>query len=313
MSTSDGSSKGFAVSATLHGAVAALMFFNFIVNRNEVEVPKIFELVAGEGDNYMAREAPALGTPGGVSIDIPRAPQPEPAQSAPAPQEIVMPAPKKQPEPVPDFRKKLQRDLSNAQAKARREITRQREIAAQRAAAEKRAAEARRAAAEKQQAEARRAEEQTRMTKAEFDRANQASSRPAPRKSGPLKVAKIDVEGIAKGVAGGSTANKVGGAGGRVLKTNNVDVLAAYDAMFKQRLRAEFEPPPGLSDSLMAEIEVRSNADGSLSGGRVTKSSGSAEFDRAVMDALKRVRMPARPDGRSEVIAFFFTMRERMQ
>ena len=105
----------------------------------------------------------------------------------------------------------------------------------------------------------------------------------------------------------------MGGAGGKALKSDNDDVLAAYDALFKQRLRAEFEPPPGLSDSLKAEIEVRSNADGSITGGRVTKSSGSPEFDRAVLEALRRVRMPARPDRKSELISFTFTMRERTE
>ena len=121
----------------------------------------------------------------------------------------------------------------------------------------------------------------------------------------------IDAEGIAKGVVGGSTANKVGGASGKALKTDNTDILAGYDALFKQRLRAEFEPPPGLSDTLKVEIEVRSNADGSLTGGRVAKSSGSPEFDRAVLEALRRVKMPPRPDKKSETIEFIFNMRER--
>ena len=102
----------------------------------------------------------------------------------------------------------------------------------------------------------------------------------------PVKVAKIDAEGIAKGVVGGSTANKVGGAGGKAMKADHDDVLGAYDALFKQRLRAEFEPPPGLSDSLQAEFEVRSDSDGTLSGGRVIKSSGNPDFDRAVLEAL---------------------------
>ena len=58
---------------------------------------------------------------------------------------------------------------------------------------------------------------------------------------------------------------------------------------------------------------MRSNADGTLTGWRISKSSGSEEFDRAVLDALRRVRMPARPDRKSEVIAFTFTMRERLE
>lgn len=308
----DGSSKGFLFSATLHGIAAGLLLLSMIAKRQDLEIPKVFELVAGEGDNYMAREAPALGTPGVVKIEIPKAPEPKPAapepvrqevveptppppapppKVVPAPTKVVTPAPKKEPDPVvPDFKKKLRRDVANAESKAKRDVKKQRD------------AEARRAA-----------EEQKKLTKEEFDRANKTKSSTSTAKSAPPKVAKIDVEGIAKGVTGGSSANKVGGAGGKALKTDNDDVLAGYDALFKQRLRTEFEPPPGLSDSLKAEVEVRSHADGTLSGGRITKSSGSAEFDRAVMDALHRVRMPARPDKKTEVIQFTFTMRERSE
>jgi colicin import membrane protein len=307
----DGSPKGFMLSATLHGLVAALLLLSVVMKNEDLEIPKVFELVAGEGDNYMAREAPALGTPGGIKIDIPKATEPKPAtperveeiisRPPPAP---VLPTPKATPPPqrppettVPNFKKKLQRDVIVAESRAKLQIKRERDAEAKRVAAEAK----------------RLADEQKPMTKAEFDRANKAKSSGSTTKKAPVKVAKIDVEGIAKGVVGGSTANKVGGAGGKALKSDNDDVLAAYDALFKQRLRAEFEPPPGLSDSLKAEIEVRSNADGSLSGARVAKPSGSPDFDRSVLEALRRVLMPARPDRKSELIAFTFTMRERTE
>ena len=190
--------------------------------------------------------------------------------------------------PPPNFKKKLQRDVIVAESKAKREIKKEREAEAKKAA-----------------------EEQKKLTKEEYDRQNKTKTVASANKSNPTKAPKIDAEGIAKGVVGGSTANKVGGAGGKALKTDNTDVLAGYDALFKQRLRREFEPPPGLSDSLKVEIEVRSNADGTLTSARVAKSSGSAEFDQAVLDALRRVRMPARPDKKSETIEFIFTMRER--
>ena len=69
----EGSAKGFWMSATLHGSVAAAFFILWPRVKSEVtEQPKIFELVAGEGDNYMAKEAPALGTPGGVKAGYSR-------------------------------------------------------------------------------------------------------------------------------------------------------------------------------------------------------------------------------------------------
>jgi colicin import membrane protein len=310
---SDGSTKGFFLSATLHGAVAVLLFLNFVLKRDDSDRVKVFELVAGEGDNYMATEAPALGSPTGVKMSLPKAQESKPMPPEPIPPEVVTPAPTPPtpkpkvatpipppttpPDPnVPNFKKKLQRDVIVAESKAKREIKKERE------------AEAKRAAEEAKRA----AEDAKKLTKEEFDRQNKTKTVASANKSNPAKSPKlVDAEGIAKGVVGGSTANKVGGAGGKALKTDNTDILAGYDALFKQRLRVEFEPPPGLSDTLKVEIEVRSNADGTLTGGRVMKSSGSSEFDRAVLDALRRVRMPARPDKKSETIEFIFNMRER--
>jgi TonB family protein len=43
----------------------------------------------------------------------------------------------------------------------------------------------------------------------------------------------------------------------------------------------------------------------------VAKSSGSAEFDRAVLDAIRRVKMPPRYDKKSDNVEFTFSMREK--
>jgi colicin import membrane protein len=303
---SNGSAQGFWMSTALHAAVAAAIFlFGYVLKNKEPEDVKIFELVAGEGDNYAATEAPALGTPGGVKIDIPAAPErksaPEtPVEPAQPPQSnptatSTPPTPKTKEPPVSDFKKKIVRDLIRAESQAKRDAVRER------------AAEKKRLDAEKKRAE----EEQKKMTKEEFDKANKAKTAASTSKSSSQKVAKIDVEGIKKGVTGGSSANKVAGAGGKALKAEFPDVLAAYDSLLKQKLRREFEPPPGLSDALKVDVQVRSNPDGSFTSARVTKPSGSAEFDAAVLDALRRVQMPPRPDSKSELIEFTFTMRER--
>jgi len=112
-------------------------------------------------------------------------------------------------------------------------------------------------------------------------------------------------------VVGGSRNNKTGGAGGKALKNDNDDVLLGYFALFKQRLRTEFEPPPGLSDTLKVSITVLSHPDGSLTNPRVIRSSGSREFEAAVLEAIRRVRMPPRPDKKTETVEFDFSMRER--
>ena len=310
--------QAFLRSGGLHGAVVALALFMGYVNDPSRETePKILELVAGVGDDYMAKEAPALGVEAGLKVPLTPTPEfklapVEPVRPEPAPvqpEKVIPPTPvpaapePPKPEPVapqkkvppttpvdpatPDFKKKIKQDIRVADSKAKREIAKER-------------------AAETKRVE----EEKKRMTKEEFDRANKAKTvASATTKSATVK--KIDAQGIAKGVAGGSTNNKAGGAGGKALTSDNSAVVAAYDAMFKNRLRERFEPPPGLSDSLKVSVEVRSAMDGTLSGARVVKSSGSKIFDQAVLDAIKQVRMPPRPDKKGETFEFDFSMREK--
>lgn len=303
---SDGTGKGFMMSATLHGSIAlALFIFGYVLKRDPSELPKVFELVAGEGDNFMATEAPALGSPGGVKIDVPKAPEPKPAPPEPVVQEappvIPTPPPPKPPtpkavtppeksveKPVPSFKDQIVRKVIIEESKAKMQLKREK-------------------AAEKKRLD----EEKKKMSKEEFDRANAGKSTVKVAKNTTPNVKKVDAEGIAKGVVGGSTKNKVGGAGGKALTNDNTDVLAAYDKFFKDELRRKFEPPPGLGESLKGTFEVRSNADGTFTSARVVKSSGSREFDQAVLDAIRRVKLPPRPDKKSETVEFDFNMRDR--
>lgn len=290
-------------SLALHGFGAAIIaFFTYTAALKTARTPQILELVAGEGDNFAATEAPALGEPGGakVELSVPTPAPPKPAPVAEPPPLKPEPAPitpappppspvKKVEPPTPNFSKQIKTTVKRAEQKAKREIEKER-------------------AAEKKRLE----EEQRRMTKAEFDKLNKskaATSAGAPKTS--TKVARIDAEGISKGVVGGSTSNTKGGAGGKALTRPDGPVMEAYFALFKSRLKERFEPPPGLSDSLEAIVRVQINADGSLSNPRIVRSSGSGEFDQAVLAALRRMTMPARPDGRSEPVEFPFTLRER--
>lgn len=308
---SDGTGKGFLLSATLHGSVALAMLLAYIIHPSSSDEAKVFELVAGEGDNYMAREAPALGTPGGVKVDVPKAPEPKPTPPAPAPEPVapepaVVPAPKPPtptptppPEkpadaPVPNFKKQLVREVIRAESKAKMQIKKERD------------AEKKRLDAEKKKQE----EDKKRMTKEDFDRAHPSKGTTQVVKNTPPKVKGVDSEGIAKGVVGGSTKNKTGGAGGKALTNDNDDVLAGYYRLFKEELRRKFEPPPGLAESLKATVEVRSNPDGSFTSARIVKPSGSKIFDDAVLEAIRRVRLPPRPDRKAESLEFDFTLRD---
>src|SRR4051812_7159546 len=97
--------NAFLLSATMHGAiVAVLLLFAYVLERPSQEKPKIFELVAGPGNNYMATEAPAVGTPGGVKLNVPAPTPPKPKaiepEAAPDPEPVKPAAVKPQPAPV---------------------------------------------------------------------------------------------------------------------------------------------------------------------------------------------------------------------
>lgn len=286
------SPRAFMLSAALHAAVVVLiLMFGYAANRSDRDLPKVLELVAGEGDNFAAREAPALGVEGGVKLTLPAPTPAKPTPLPPVEPAAVPPPPPAAPttkatapanDAVPNFKKKILYDVVRGDAKAKLQLRRERE-------------------AEKK----RQAEEAKRLTKEEFDRAQKnKGSASTP----PTKVARIDSEGITKGVVGGSVNNKVGGAGGKALKSDSTDVRAMYDAMFLQKVRAAFEPPPGLSDALRATISVRSNPDGTLAQVRITRPSGSRLFDTAVLEAIRRVKMPPRPDNKADTFEFDFTM-----
>ncbi|MDB6093360.1 MAG: protein TolA [Verrucomicrobia bacterium] len=295
------SPSALMVSAALHGAVAALiLLFSYAIGRHVTEAPKVFELVAGEGDNYGALEAPAAGVAGGIKIDLPEPPAPIPTPAMPPPSAVTPPSPvEAAPEPqitkvpvekkpvvtkpadtvIPNFSKQITRTINRKESKAKQEVKKEREA------------------------------EQKRISKLEYDRLNKTAK--ASTASGNPKVKRIDAEGIAGGVTGGSTANKTGGAGGKALTREQGELMDAYFSLVKRKLKDNLDKPPGLSDSISATAEFRVGADGSISGARISSSSGSDEFDRAVLDAISRFRsIGPRPDHKGETVNLIFRMRE---
>src|SRR3569833_4023292 len=104
------SANSFLTSLLIHGlAVAGLFGYAYFLH-NEEPPTKIIELVAGEGDNFGATEAPALGSPDS-KVNNPDAAAPaetSPIAPAPEPQpmEAVAPPPTAPAHPVqraPDF------------------------------------------------------------------------------------------------------------------------------------------------------------------------------------------------------------------
>lgn len=280
----------FALSLTLHAVlVAIILMFTLAFHQTVKETPKVFVLVAGEGNNYAATEAPAAGSDGTVSLNVPMPPTPRtPApviQTAPPPEPVVQSAPeppKVVETPTPNFTRDVKR-ISDKREKRLIEADRRK-----RAAEEKREreAEARRKAAE----EAAR----KKVSYADFQKqngpANNASTA-APK--GDIKVKSVDV----KGVVGGT--GSAPGAGGTALTREEGNLWDAYFAMLKQRLHAALDKPPGLSDLLQVTIEFDVSGNGTLSGVRVVRSSGNREFDQAALDAFAAVRsIGATPTGK---------------
>jgi len=273
----------FMFSLGLHGLVVAIMLlFAYSVNHQSKLAPKVFELVAGVGTNYGATVAPALGEPGGVKLALPPAPKatpapPEAAPSppAPAPEKAVTASPVKPAEPTaPNFARQITRRIIRGESKAKAEVAKER------------------------------AEEAKRLARETADKAKVAAATPP-------KYSRIDAEGIKNGVVGGSTENKVGGAGGKALVREDGDALDLYFSLLRQNLQKAFDRPADVSDTLVATVQFYLGASGAISRVRIARSSGSAAFDRAVVEAFAHMSsLPPRPDGKSETVELDFKMRE---
>ena len=71
------SPSALLLSATLHALlVGVILLFTYAWETQVKDPPKVFELVAGAGDDYAATQAPALGVEGGVKLTLPEPPAP---------------------------------------------------------------------------------------------------------------------------------------------------------------------------------------------------------------------------------------------
>lgn len=291
------------LSATFHAVIIGVaLLFALATDMRQETAPRVLELVAGEGDNYGATEAPKLGVEGGLKTDLSAAlpdpipipniplPEPEPEPTPPTPEPPApkptppAPQPKKEapaptPKNAPSISKKLLTQVYNAKAKV------QREAAKERAAEQKRLAQ---------------------MSKAEFDKLNKSGARGGSATKG----ARLDPEGIRSGVVGGSASNKTGGAGGKALSAAQAELIDQYYAMLTQRVLKALDKPPGVSDNLIVTIVGYSSLSGKISNVRVEESSGNAEFDHAVVVAFSRITMPERPDHKGEEFELKFRTKD---
>ena len=136
---------------------------------------------------------------------------------------------------------------------------------------------------------------------------------PKPAPPQPVKAPKVDAEGIAAGVVGGSTANKRGGGGGKALTRAEADGMTVYIAALNNRLRDAFEKtkPAGVSDTLSAEVEFFVAANGEVSEVKIRRSSGNRDFDESILEAFRNITWPGpRPDHKSDQWRLTFRMKE---
>ncbi|HEY8994975.1 MAG TPA: TonB family protein [Lacunisphaera sp.] len=260
--------------------VAAIFLTTYFVAQQAREQPVIFELVAGPPTAPDELVAPALGnTTNPIKLEIPKVeivptmPEPEPVvQTEPEVQETtVPPPPAEKPKPKAKPVEKPKPDTSIVK--------------------------------EMKQAQ--------RMSYKDYLKKHPTPkpSAPAPRRtaSGP----RVDVQGIAQGVKGGSTTNKRGGGGGNALTREQQDQMSTYQSLLIQELKKAHEMPPGASDRLVATVTFDITASGAIMNPRITKSSGDKAFDESVLEAFLRVRsIGPTPNRRSDTWTVNFRIRE---
>jgi TonB family protein len=120
------SPSAYALSALIHGAVAALiLFFTYAASSVVKDAPRIFEMVAGAGDNYAATKAPALGNTALAKVAAAVA-KPAPSPVQPAPLQAVPSAPAK-PAKTPDLVAELKKVEARREARLEKKYQKEQE------------------------------------------------------------------------------------------------------------------------------------------------------------------------------------------
>jgi colicin import membrane protein len=308
------SPSAYTLSMMLHGAFVAALLFTAFAFKDETtrKSTEIFELVAGEGSNWAATEAPVLGTPEGVKFPTPASPprpqpvapapepvaEPSPVSPAPAPVQAVAP-PKVEPKKTPPPEKTIAQKIQQTAARKERAIVTQHR--------REEAARAKKEAAEKARREAAEAAAAKRMTKEEFDRLN-GKKVAANTKPGTSSFEKVSTQGITGGVDGGTT-NKAG-AGGKVLNRAEQDQLDTYFAALKLKIKDAHVMPEGASNALSARVSFYVASNGAIGQVKILQSSGDDAFDRSVIAAFRATSIGPRPDGRGDTREATFSMKD---
>lgn len=313
----------FGRSILLHGAaVALLVLAAYVANPSRPPEPKIFDVVAGVGNNYLATEAPKLGEENGnpqIKLNLPATAAPEvPPPSAPAtPAETAPPQPAEATPVVPMQAPAV--PVRRAPAAHRPAVHHAPSAkAASAATVPNFVHELNRARIRHQwhlqwlqrvaAARARKAEEQALRAAAAARR--MSYSQYLKEHGSAFGSAAAAPKGVHGGVARGT--GSAPGAGGHALTRAQMDEMDAYFAELRAQLLNDFAAPPDATEKMLAHVAFYLAADGSISNARITHSSGDPAFDQAVLDAFHRVSMPPRPDHQGEEDELDFSLSEEM-
>jgi colicin import membrane protein len=275
----------YGPSILLHGSIVlAIVLGGWFFAADHPPAPQVFQLVAGAGDNYLATQATALGTEDAPKFDVPKMPsipkpvtpqpleqaQPDvqatPVQPAPLVQETAPAKPSASKSSAtgnttPNFVKSVRHAQIVAESRIKmHELRVKREQERERRIAERKAAAA--------------AARKSGVSYEQFER--QQASR-----------------GKATGVIHG--ASMEAGAGGKALTADQQDAMIAWTELIRERWRDNYESLATFPGNLKAHVTFFVGADGAISSIRVTSSSGNAEFDHTIVEALRYVKVPAPP------------------
>lgn len=274
------SPSAFFTSLTLHSIVAALIvFFTYYSVWRQGPPPVIFELVAGPPTAPDELVAPALGnslTP--VKAEQPKV-EPKPVQPEPKVEEPVQTVKAVETPPVsevvpPPPKPKPKADTSLLKVMKNSQKMSYRDY----------------------------------LKKHPTPKPSSQTASAKPRTG---NVPKIDAEGIAQGVKGGSITNKRGGGGGKALTREEQSLLNTYYSLLISALKRAHVPPPGVNDKLEAKVTFDITGGGHILNPRIAVSSGDRDFDESVLDAFRNVGSVGRtPNGKSDTLTVVFRMRD---
>jgi colicin import membrane protein len=216
-------------------------------------------------------------------------PPPPPPQAATAPAPTPKPAPAPTPAPPPPG--PTQAEIATAQAKKKAEAEKkEREEEAKKIAADKRAAE--KAAAEKKIAAEKAADEKERQQKLAADKREQARKEAAEEK----RLAQIREDQINRMMG---QAGATGGPQSTGTAQQSSGPTPGYGAKVAARIKPNVVFTDMAPGNPRAEVEVRTSPDGTITSRKLSKSSGNAAWDEAVLRAIDRTgTLPRDTDGR---------------